>query len=176
MPFVRSLGFAGLAVPIVSVASALTLQPALLTLLARRGVRVARPFGAGSKERPGPRPGSWARLATVVTARPVTAAVTATVLLVLAATSVLWLQLTPGSLSAIPQNSQAARGLATLQSRGGPGIVTPTQIVIDAGAPGRALDRTVSAATLRLAVTLTKDPEVFFVSIGTTPPLSLIHI
>jgi RND superfamily putative drug exporter len=170
VPFVRSLGFAGLAVPIVSVASALTLQPVLLSLLARRGVKIARPFRAGLRQRPGPRPGAWARLATFVTGRPVAVALAATVILLLAATSVLWLQLTPGSLSAIPQNSQAARGLATLQSRGGPGIVTPTQIVIDAGGPGRALDPSVSAATLRLAVTLTKDPEVFFVSIGSTAP------
>jgi RND superfamily putative drug exporter len=171
VPFVRSLGFAGLAVPIVSLLSALTLQPALLSLLARRGVRVAaRPFNRRAKSATRPRSGAWARLATFATGRPVAVAVAATVLLALAASSMLWLQLTPGSLRAIPQNSQAARGLAILQGRGGPGIVTPTQIVIDAGAPGRALDREVSAATLRLAVRLTKDPEVFFVSIGSVAP------
>ena len=38
VPFVRSLGAAGLVVPIVSVITALTLQPALLSFLGRRGV------------------------------------------------------------------------------------------------------------------------------------------
>jgi uncharacterized membrane protein YdfJ with MMPL/SSD domain len=88
--------------------------------------------------------------------------------LVIAASSILWFQLTPGSLTAIPQNSQAARGLALLRTRGGPGVLTPTQIVIDAGkAARRADDPAVVAATQRLAVVLTKDPEVFVVSTGT---------
>ncbi len=166
VPFVRSLGFAGLAVPIVSVASALTLQPVLLSLLSRRGVAVATlPFGAGARQGPG----LWARLATFVTARAIAVAAAAVLVLVLCASAALWLQLTPGSLRAIPQNSQAARGLATLQDRGGPGIVTPIEVVIDARQPAKALDKRVSAATLRLAIQLTKDREVFFVSMGSTP-------
>ena len=39
VPFVRSMGLAGLLVPLVSIACALTLQPVLLSLLGRRVVR-----------------------------------------------------------------------------------------------------------------------------------------
>jgi RND superfamily putative drug exporter len=168
VPFVRSLGFAGLVVPLVSMLSALSLQPVLLSLLGRRGVvAVPLPLGVGRTTN---RPGAWARLAQRVTQRPVTVALTATALLVIAASSIFWFQLTPGSLSAIPQNSPAAKGLALLRTRGGPGVLTPTQIVIDAGAAGRAIDPAVVAAAQRLAVALTKDPEVFVVSIGTVAP------
>ena len=168
VPFVRSLGFAGLVVPLVSMLSALTLQPVLLSLLGRRGVTaVPVPFGA---RRSGTRTGLWLRLATQVTRRPVTIALAAAAFLVLCAASIFWLQLTPGSLSAIPQSSPAAKGLAVLRNRGGPGVLTPTQIVIDAGAANRALDPAVSAATERLAIAMTKDPDVFIVSTGTVAP------
>ena len=168
VPFVRSLGFAGLVVPIVSMLSALTLQPALLSFLGRRGVGTVRmPFNA---KRDVTKAGLWLRLARQVTRRPRTIALSATALLVLCAASIFWFQLTPGSLSAIPQSSPAAKGLAIVSARGGPGILTPTQIVINAGGANRALDPAVSAATERLAVTLSRDPGVFFVSTGTVPP------
>ncbi|MGC1419742.1 MAG: MMPL family transporter [Acidimicrobiales bacterium] len=167
VPFVRSLGFAGLVVPLVSMLSALTLQPVLLSFLGRRGVAtVTLPWRAGRVTKAG----LWLRLATQVTRRPRTIALAATALLVACAASIFWFQLTPGSLSAIPQNSPAAKGLAIVSDRGGPGILTPTQIVIDAGGTNRALDPAVSAATERLAVALSRDPGVFFVSTGTVSP------
>jgi putative drug exporter of the RND superfamily len=168
VPFVRSLGFAGLVVPLVSIISALTLQPVLLSLLGRRGVSAVASFFA--HDRSTSRAGLWARLAHQVTTRPRTIALAAMAVLLLCASSIFWLQLTPGSLSAIPQNSQAARGLALLRSRGGPGVLTPTQIIIDAGKKGAALDPDVAAATQRLAVALTRDPEVFVVSTGIVAP------
>jgi RND superfamily putative drug exporter len=168
VPFVRSLGFAGLVVPLVSLLSALTLQPVLLSLLGRRGVTpVALSF---DRRRSSNRPGLWTRLAHHVTTRPRIIALSAIVVLLVAASSIFWFQLTPGSLSAIPQNSQAARGLALLRSRGGPGVLTPTQIIIDTGKKGEATDPNVVAATQRLAVALTRDPEVFVVSTGTVAP------
>ena len=51
VPFVRSLGLAGLVVPLVSIVAALTLQPALLSLLGRRGMRSVRPALARREER-----------------------------------------------------------------------------------------------------------------------------
>jgi RND superfamily putative drug exporter len=168
VPFVRSLGFAGLVVPLVSMLSALTLQPVLLSLLGRRGVAPIAMHRRSGPARIGT--GLWYRLAKQVTRRPGTIALAATALLIIGASSVFWFQVTPGSLSAIPQSSQAAKGLAVLRSRGGPGVLTPTQIVIDAGSKGRALDPTVSAATERLAIALSKDPDVFVVSTGTVAP------
>ena len=49
-------------------------------------------------------------------------------------------------------------------------MITPIEVVLDAGAPGKVLAPAVSAATLRLARELLDDPEVFVVDIGSRPP------
>ena len=168
VPFVRSLGFAGLVVPLVSVVAALTLQPSLLSLLGRRGMRRARLSRSGAK-RDGER-GLWPRLARVVMRRPLVVLVGSFAVLVAAAVPTVWLQLTPGSVVAIPQDIQSARALALLRNRIGPGVITPIEVVLDAGAPGRATAPAISAATLRLAHELLGDPEVFVVAIGSRVP------
>ena len=49
------------------------------------------------------------------------------------------LRLTPGSLAALPGSTESAQGLADAAARrSGPGALTPTQVVVDAGAPGAA--------------------------------------
>jgi RND superfamily putative drug exporter len=168
VPFVRSLGFAGLVVPLVSVVAALTLQPSLLSLLGRRGMRRARLSRPGAK-RDGER-GLWPRLARVVMRRPLVVLVGSFAVLVAAAVPTVWLQLTPGSVVAIPQDIQSARALALLRNRIGPGVITPIEVVLDAGAPGMATAPAISAATLRLAHELLGDPEVFVVAIGSRVP------
>jgi RND superfamily putative drug exporter len=168
VPFVRSLGFAGLVVPLVSVVAALTLQPSLLSLLGRRGMWRARLSRSGAK-RDGER-GLWPRLARVVMRRPLVVLVSSFAVLVAAAVPTVWLQLTPGSVVAIPQDIQSARALALLRNRIGPGVITPIEVVLDAGAPGRATAPAISAATLRLAHELLGDPEVFVVAIGSRVP------
>ncbi len=168
VPFVRSLGFAGFLVPLVSIVAALTLQPTLLSLLGRRGMRSVRlPW---LRERRDVEHGLWSRLARMVMHRPLVVLVGSTAVLVGLATPVAWLQLTPGSVSAIPQYIESARGLALLRDRAGPGVITPIEVVLDAGAPGRARTPVISAATLRLARELLKDPEVFVVAIGSRAP------
>jgi RND superfamily putative drug exporter len=168
VPFVRSLGFAGLVVPLVSVVAALTLQPSLLSLLGRHGmqtVRASRPGATRVGER-----GLWSRLARMVMRRPIVVLAGSVAVLVAAAMPAVWLQLTPGSVVAIPQNIQSARALALLRHRIGPGVITPIEVVLDAGAPGRATAPAISAATLRLAHELLNDPEVFVVAIGSRAP------
>ncbi|MGA2528808.1 MAG: MMPL family transporter [Acidimicrobiales bacterium] len=168
VPFVRSLGFAGLVVPAVSIVSALSLQPALLSILGRRGITSLRPARAGSRSTT--RQPLWARLADMVMRRPVLVLAGTLAVLGAAAVPSAWLQLTPGSLSAIPQNIQSARALVVLGDGVGPGVLTPIEVVLDAGAVGRARSPAVYAATLRLARELLNDPEVFVVAIGTRSP------
>jgi RND superfamily putative drug exporter len=168
VPFLRSLGAAGFLVPVVSLLAALTLQPALLCLLGRRGMAAIRPLGLGQGE-DGER-GLWSRLAHVVIRRPVLVAVGATVVLLAATTPVVWLQLTPASVTAVPPDIQADRGLALLRDRVGPGVITPLEVVLGSGAPHGALTPGVDAATLRLAHELLDQPDVFVVAIGTHPP------
>ena len=168
VPFVRSLGFAGLVVPLVSVVAALTLQPSLLSLLGRHGMQKVHPSRPGAR-RDGER-GLWSRLARMVMRRPIVVLAGSVAVLVAAAMPAVWLQLTPGSVVAIPQNIQSARALALLRHRIGPGVITPIEVVLDAGAPGRATAPAISAATLRLAHELLNDPEVFVVAIGSRAP------
>jgi RND superfamily putative drug exporter len=168
VPFVRSLGFAGLVVPLVSIVAALTLQPSLLSLIGRRGMRSVRIPWIGARH--DPEHGLWSRLARAVISRPLVALAGSIAVLGAAAVPVVWLQLTPGSVVAIPQSIQSARALSLLSERVGPGVITPIEIVLDAKAPGRARTPAVSAATLRLANEILGDPEVFVVAIGSRAP------
>jgi RND superfamily putative drug exporter len=168
VPFVRSLGAAGLVVPIFSLASALTLQPALLSLLGRRGVQ---PVGIkGLMLRREISSGTWAKIARGVIRRPKLILVTTVVVLLGATSSVFWLQLTPGSVTAIPQQIEAAHALTLVSSRVGPGVITPIQIIIDTGRSHGATTKTASDARLALAESILKNPEVMIVAIGHTKP------
>ena len=101
VPFVRSLGFAGLVVPLVSIVAALTLQPALLSLLGRRGMWRARLLRLRSKSTTSST-ALWSRLARTVMRRPVVVLVGSAAVLVAAAVPAVWLQLTPGSVVGHP--------------------------------------------------------------------------
>ena len=161
VPFIRSMGFGGLLVPLVSIAAALTLQPVLLSLL---GHRVAR----GRPPREGT--GFWTRLAAMVMRRPVTVLVVGTAVLLVAAAPALALRLVPASLSGLPRAPESSRGLALLRNGVAPGAVTPTHVVVDAGAPRAAQRAGTRRATARLADALSRDPEVLLVARGSRPP------
>jgi RND superfamily putative drug exporter len=168
VPFVRSLGAAGLVVPIFSLASALTLQPALLSLLGRRGVQ---PIGIrGLMLRREISTGTWARIARGVIRRPVAVLISTVVVLLAVTSSAFWLQLTPGSVTAVPQQIEAAHALTLVSGRVGPGVITPIQIIIDTGRSHGATTKAASLDRLDLAETILKDPEVFVVAIGHTKP------
>ena len=168
VPFMRSLGAAGLVVPIVALVSALTLQPALLSYLGRRGVRPAGVRGLmAGRDVLG---GAWAKVARFVVRRPVVVMSLSLTLLVVLATSALWLQLTPGSVSAVPQSLPSARALSEVSARVGPALITPNEVVIDLGVAGRANTPSMTAARLHLAEAILHDPRVFAVAIDTKAP------
>ena len=136
IPFIRSLGAAGLVVPVVSVLAALTLQPVMLFYLGKAGVTprwIRGAFNTSDEMK-----GIWARIASLVIKRPWQVLVSGVLVLLIAASSLAWLQLTPTSLRAIPSNIESARGLNFVIDHVGPGIVTPTVIVIDYGKSGQA--------------------------------------
>src|SRR5581483_3023318 len=102
IPFLRSMGVGGFLIPLASIVAAATLQPALLALLGRRGVRRVRvlrfrrpPTGEG---------GFWHWLAGSIMRRPLPFLATGAALLVALAVPALQLQLTPGSAQGIPQS------------------------------------------------------------------------
>src|ERR687887_2022981 len=171
-PFMRSMGIGGFFIPLVSIAAAATLQPALLSVYGRRGTRrlhVAdwlRRKGLGLPHLAGAdvEHGFWARLARSIMRRPLAFFAVGAGVLVAAAVPVFALRLTPGSAQGIPQTPQSVRGLNVLRAAVGPGALSPTQIVVDgARTPG------VTAAVQRLRAGLERDPEVSFVQTGTGP-------
>jgi uncharacterized membrane protein YdfJ with MMPL/SSD domain len=156
VPFVRSLGIGGLLIPVVSVAAAATLLPALLLIYGRRGtarLRVARRSRAGERR-------FWPRLARAIMRRPLVFLAAGSVFLLVAAAPALALRLTPGSADGVPQTLPAVHGFDLLRHSLGAGALSPTQIVIDAGRANGAGRLRETAATRRLISSLRADPEV----------------
>src|ERR1041385_7105547 len=73
LPFIRSIGIGGMLIPAVSVIAALTLLPALLSLLGHRINRL-RVLPKRIVETPDPEHGFWGRWANLVIRRPVAVA------------------------------------------------------------------------------------------------------
>jgi RND superfamily putative drug exporter len=157
LPFVRSIGVGGFLIPLSSIAAALTLQPALLSLYGRRGV--ARIPLLPKRFRAEEDTGFWHRLATAIMRRPLAFLSGGAVLLVAAAIPVFGLQLTPGSASGIPQFPQSVQGFDVLKNSIGPGAISPTQVVVDSGRPGGVHEPRVQAAIGRLATGIRADHE-----------------
>lgn len=168
VPFVRSLGLAGLLVPITSVFAALTLQPVLLSYLGEGGIK-PRGF-SGLLAKRDVMNGMFAKIARLATRHPVSALLSSLAILGILASSIFWLQATPSSLTAIPAELESARALSIVEGNIGPGIITPTEIVIDLGAPGEASVQGVIDARMNLARSILKDPEVFSVATGEKTP------
>jgi RND superfamily putative drug exporter len=168
VPFVRSLGAAGLVVPVVSIVAALTLQPALLSFLGRGGVTPKKFHGfLGRKELMS---GVWAKIAHFVIRRPSSVLLISLVTLGILAASSLWLQITPSSLTGRPAGIESTRALSLVTDRVGPGIITPNEIVIDLGEPHQSSIALVIEARANLAKAILKDPEVILVATGEKAP------
>ncbi|HET8651869.1 MAG TPA: MMPL family transporter [Gaiellaceae bacterium] len=166
LPFMRGFGLAGLLIPLVSVAAALTLLPVLIFWLEDRMDQVRLIPRRIIERREDAESGFWARLATTIMRRPATFATATTAGLVLLAVPVLSLQLGPGSNEGIPQNLEAVEGLNTLSDAVGAGALSPTDIVIDTKREGGAADPQVRAGVERLASLLRGDSEVADVVAG----------
>jgi len=168
VPFVRSLGAAGLVVPIVSVIATLTLQPALLSFLGKRGVIPKRFPGLLAKK--DLMTGIWAKIARFVIRRPISVLLFSLVTLAISASAIMWLQITPSSLTTIPAELESARALSMVTGRVGPGIITPNEIVIDLREPNQATAPSVTQAQTNLAKEMLKNPEVIVVATGEKTP------
>jgi RND superfamily putative drug exporter len=168
LPFVRSIGVGGFLIPLTSIAAALTLQPALLSLYGRRGV--ARIPLLPKRFRAEEDTGFWHRLATAIMRRPLAFLSGGAVLLVAAAIPVFGLQLTPGSASGIPQFPQSVQGFDVLKNSIGPGAISPTQVVVDSGRPGGVHEPRVQAAIGRLATGIRADHETASLRVAPRQP------
>jgi len=168
LPFVRSIGVGGFLIPLASIAAALTLQPALLSLYGRRGV--ARIPVLPRRWRAEEDTGFWHRLAGSIMRRPLAYLCVGAALLIAAGVPVFALHLTPGSAEGIPQFPQSVRGFNLLKHSIGPGAISPTQVVVDSGRAGGVRAPEVQAAIARLAASVRADRETAALRFSERPP------
>jgi putative drug exporter of the RND superfamily len=127
LPFLRSIGFGGLLIPLVSVLAAVTLLPIILITV---GPRLEWP-------RRSPRDPSsrmWAWIAGVVVRYKVLAAVASTALLVVLTLPAFGLNLGSPQLSSYPSDKPSAQTAARMVEAGiPPGVLRPIQVVAPTG-------------------------------------------
>jgi RND superfamily putative drug exporter len=127
LPFLRSIGYAGMLIPLISVIVATTLLPiVLLTVGGRLNWPHVRSDDKASR--------SWTRWAQLVVRRRWAAAGIA--LVILAALAIAATGLKPGqaSLDTLSKQGDARAGLVALERSGiGPGALTPIEVLAPAG-------------------------------------------
>jgi RND superfamily putative drug exporter len=158
VPFLRGFGLGGLLVPTVSVVCALTLLPALLSLVGDRLERVRLVPHRLMERRHHGELRLWHWHAGWVMRRAKVVAPLVAALLTLAALPLIGMQLGPGSPNGLPKSLPAMQGLAVLQHGSPSNALDPTTIVVDTG---KAHRRSAAAPALtRLTKLLRRDPEV----------------
>ena len=109
-----------------------------------------------------PLQGVWARLTKWVIPRAKAVFSFSLIALLLAASLVFKLEVTPSSLTSIPENLESGRAISQITEKIGPGVITPHEIVIDLGKPA-----IVENARFALASKISQLPQVFMVASGT---------
>jgi putative drug exporter of the RND superfamily len=131
LPFLRSIGFAGMLIPLVSVVVAMTLLP---IVLATFGSRLDWPHVR--REDRASRP--WTRWAGLVVARRWPAAVAACVVLALLVIAATGLHPGQANVDTLSRSGDARTGLVALEHSGiGPGALAPSEILTPTGEAGR---------------------------------------
>ena len=140
----RSLAAGAIAAGLVSVVAALTLLPALLSLLGDRTNALRIPyFGRVAAREQSP---FWSRTVRAVIRRPVISLVVSTAILLAMAAPVLGLQSGQAGVSTLPDRLDGKQGYLALNAEF-PGETTdPVEIVIDGAPPNRYLPARASTA------------------------------
>ena len=135
LPFLRSIGLGGLLIPLLSVATSLTLVPALLSAVGPRLTWPRRNAGSGPSR-------TWAAVARgVLKVRWLTIVLCVVALLALAA-PVLGLRLGSAQLSGLTGSSPESRAVVAATDGGvPPGVVRPVQLLGASDAAGEAVGR-----------------------------------
>jgi RND superfamily putative drug exporter len=157
LPFMRSMGLAGVVVPLVAAAATLTLLPCILATL---GVRIDkwRLVPAEGHHLPGKRAIKWAD--SIVKKHPVRSFIVGATLLLALAAPATAISVTGGDIRSLPQGMPSDQGLNALTSALGPGALTPYQVVLQASQTDRLTSERARADISRLVFALSRDPEI----------------
>jgi RND superfamily putative drug exporter len=161
VPLIRGFGVAGLLIPLVSVACALTLLPVLLYSLEGRLDRVRLvPKRVLVRRESATESNLWVRLAHRIMRQPLLFLAISLTLLVAAAAPVVSLDLGPGTNEELPPQLESTQGLRILQEASGGGAIAPVEIVIDTGRAGGFDEPAFQLAESNFFQSLGEDPEV----------------
>jgi RND superfamily putative drug exporter len=150
IPFIRSLGIAGVIVPLVAMAAATTLQPALLSYLGATGPK------------PKFAPEQFRKLGEFVVKRPIPVLLISLALLFIPISQLSKLYVTPSSISAIPPNLESAQGIKIVTDKAGDGIISPIQVLIKL--PDGTTAEQVNISRAKLAGEIANNKDVFAVA------------
>ena len=131
LPFIRSIGLGGMLIPAVSVITAITLLPALLSVLGERinSVRVLPKRFVDSGH---PEDGAWGRWARFVLGRPIPVAVVGIVIVVVLAVIGTTLNPNESQLKNFPGAGTAIQGRQMLADAGiSPGVLKPFIVLVE---------------------------------------------
>jgi RND superfamily putative drug exporter len=133
LPFIRSMGIGGMLIPIVSVIAAITLLPAMLSVLGAR-INSWRVLPKRLVDRGHPEDGFWGRWSSFVLRRPWPVAIAG--LVIVGVLAGIGLQLTPNEaqLKNFPGTGDAIAGRSALASASvSPGVMKPFNILVERG-------------------------------------------
>ncbi len=145
----RSLALGAILVVAVSVLAAMTLLPAVLSLLGDRVDALRVPF-VGRRVAAGEARGFWSRVTAAVLRRPGLALAATTAVLLAAAVPALSLDTGSAGITTLPDRFESKRGFVALEQDFPATLLAPAQVVID----GDVGSRPVRAAIERLETSL----------------------
>ncbi len=154
--FLRSVGIAGVIVVAWSTVAALTLLPALLSLVGTRIDRFAirRPRDDTSQG------GFWVRLSLAVMARPVAVLVPTLALLLLLGTPFLRANISSPDATILPQDLPSRQAFDILVGEFGAGEISPFLIVVQSESPGDLFTTEHLSSIYAVGAWLANDPRV----------------
>jgi RND superfamily putative drug exporter len=127
----RSQAVGAITVVVFTVLAALTLLPAVLSLLGDRVDALRLPLLQRGRS-PEDEGGFWGRVTSVVTAHPLISAVGAAAILVAAAVPLFTIDSAIAVVGTLPQDAEARRAFETLGSDFSAGLISPAEIVVKA--------------------------------------------
>lgn len=154
--FLRSVGIAGVIVVAWSTVAALTLLPALLSVVGTRidrfGIRRPRDDTAGD--------GLWVRLSLAVMARPVAVLIPTLALLLLLGSPFLRVNISSPDATILPPDLPSRQAFDILAAEFGAGEISPFLIVLQSDSPGDIYSSERLGSIYDVGARLTDDPRV----------------
>jgi len=155
--FLRSVGIAGVIVVAWSTVAALTLLPALLSVVGTGIDRFSLPWRSTSDSA---RSGFWVRLSLGVMARPVAVLIPTLALLLLLGSPFLRVNISSPDATILPPDLPSRQAFDILAAEFGPGEISPFLIVLQSDTPGDIYSTARLGSIYDVGAWLANDPRV----------------